>query len=255
MHLLTAKQVEAAKPGTTLNDGGGLILRVSSNGTARWVYRFKLPGQRQREMGLGTFGSRAVTLALARQKAGMARQQVALGMDPITEAQRRADEARAAREAEARALTFGAYADLFVAEKVKQFSNPKHRYQWEYTFRSHVAPLRDKKLAEITRKDILDVLRPIWDTMHVTATRIRGRLESLFDHAIQNDAYPPAPPTIPTKRRHARPPSKKPASSAARPSVSTRLSRCRSSGTTDSTRSRLSREASRQALCAARILS
>jgi integrase len=190
LHLLSAKQVEAAKPETTLNDGGGLFLRVSSNGTGRWVFRFKLPHTKQREMGLGTFGARGVTLALARQKAAAARQRVAEGLDPIAEAAKEAELARAAQQAEANALTFGAYADAFVTEKVKQFANPKHIYQWEHTFRGHVAALRDKKLADITRKDILAVLRPIWDTKHVTASRIRGRLENLFDHAIQNEAYP-----------------------------------------------------------------
>lgn len=154
------------------------------------MFRFKLPGARQREMGLGTFGAGGVTFTLACQKAASAREWVAQGVDPILQAEQATEKARAAKEAEANALTFGAYADAFLAEIIKQFSSPKHRYRWEYTFTNHAAALRGRKLQDINRKDILDVLRPIWDTKHVTATRVRGRLERLFDHAIQNDAYP-----------------------------------------------------------------
>lgn len=191
LHLLTTRQVAAAKPGTALNDGGGLHLRVSAGGTGRWVYRFKLPAQKQREMGLGTFGAGGVTLALAREKAAAARELAVRGTDPIREGEQRAEEAEAAKKASgAQALNFGAYAETFLSAKLPQFSNPKHCYQWRASFEIHAAALRDKKLADISRLDILDVLRPIWDTKHVTAARVRGRLENLFDHAIQNEAYP-----------------------------------------------------------------
>jgi integrase len=49
--------------------------------------------------------------------------------------------------------------------------------------------LWQRKLSTITREDVLAVLRPIWDKHHVTAQRIRGRLENLFDHAIQDGVY------------------------------------------------------------------
>jgi hypothetical protein len=45
LRLLTTKQVAAANPGTALNDGGGLHLRVCAGRTGHWVYRLKLPGQ------------------------------------------------------------------------------------------------------------------------------------------------------------------------------------------------------------------
>jgi len=36
---------------------------------------------------------------------------------------------------------------------------------------------------------VLKVLQPIWDEQHETAKRVRGRLEALFDHAIQMGEY------------------------------------------------------------------
>ncbi|WP_299425132.1 site-specific integrase [uncultured Shimia sp.] len=190
MHLLTAKQVENAAPGSGVNDGGGLFLRVTAKGNKRWVFRYKRKGQKQKEMGLGGFP--ATTLAQARPKAAAVRDVLARGLDPVTEAavQVAQEKAQAAAEA-AKGVTFGAYADKFVEWKIAHsgFSNPKHTYQWRHTFKVHAAPLRDKPLADITRRDILPVLEELWECKHVTATRVRGRLENLFDHAIQNEAY------------------------------------------------------------------
>lgn len=191
LHQLTAKEVAATKPGGILNDGGGLFLKTSANGDSRkWVLRFKLPGQNQREMGLGTFGAGGVSLALARQKAAAAREKIALGIDPISDAQRRLAEEQARRAAETNAATFGDYATrVFLPYRTARLTNAKHRWQWVRGFELHAAVLWPRKLNTITREDVLAVLRPIWDKHHVTAQRIRGRLENLFDHAIQNGAY------------------------------------------------------------------
>lgn len=188
LHRLTAQQVKNAAPGTSLSDGGGLSLRASAGGHKRWVFRFKLKGQPQREMGLGSFPG--TTLALARQKAAVARDLVALEVDPIADAERRAEEARREAEAAAGRVSFGVYADNeFLPWKTRNFTNAKHVYQWERTFTHHALLLREKQLADITRADVLEVLRPIWDEQHETAKRVRGRLEALFDHAIQTGAY------------------------------------------------------------------
>ncbi|WP_170343491.1 tyrosine-type recombinase/integrase [Ruegeria arenilitoris] len=203
MHRLTVKQVENAAPGTALNDGGGLSLRCTANGTKRWVFRFTLKGQKQREMGFGGFPS--TTLAQARQKATAARDLLASGLDPIAEAENQAAAMRvAAIEAEAATVTFSDYVDVFLPWKTKGFSNPKHVAQWGMSLRKYAAPLADKPLVEITRQDIWQVLtqpmpvkqadgternEPMWDALHVSATRLRARLEALFYHAIQNGAY------------------------------------------------------------------
>lgn len=189
IHKLTVKQVENAAPGSSLNDGGGLFLRVSKAGTRRWVLRFKLKGQSQREMGLGSFP--ATTLAQARQKATEAREQIARGLDPIAEAELRAEAARAKAAAKAvEVMTFGRYAeDVFLPTILPNFSNKAHIQQWQATFRTHAASLHALPLASVTREDVLKVLRPIWTTKSVTASRSRERLERLFSHAIQNGHY------------------------------------------------------------------
>ena len=188
LHRLNAKQVENAAPRSSLNDGGGLSLRTTATGSKRWVFRYTLKGQKQKEMGLGSFP--ATRLAHARQKAAAAREMLAMGLDPIAEANRAAEAARAAAEKETAAkVTFADYVETFLPWKTKDFSNPKHVAQWGMSLRKYAAPLGPKPLPEITRHDILEILQPMWDTKHVSASRLRGRLENLFDHAIQNGAY------------------------------------------------------------------
>lgn len=206
LHRLTVKQIEAAAPGTALADGGGLLYRATSKGAGKWSFKFVSPDadfraaqaakgstSLQRAMGLGAFPG--VTLAAARDKAAAARDQLAKGVDPI-EAERRADEearqrgAAIAQAAKEQAMTFGRYADdHFLPFALPGFSNPAHIQQWQATFATHAAALRDKPLATITREDVLAILRPIWTTHTVTASRSRQRIERLFAHAIQNGHY------------------------------------------------------------------
>ncbi len=188
INRLTALAIKGAKPGKVLNDGGGLTLRVSASGDGRWSLRFKVRGQKQREMGLGSYP--VVTLRLARRAADEARTLIADGHDPILEAERSAEAKRQLEQVSASAVSLGSYADsTFLPGKVREFSSAKQVAQWESTFSKHAAALRDMPLADVTRDDVLKVLRPIWDKTHDTARRVRGRLESLFSHAIQNGAY------------------------------------------------------------------
>lgn len=206
LHRLTVKQVEAAKPGTALADGGGLLYRSTAKGAGKWSFKFISPDAEfraaqvakdsksfQRAMGLGAFP--AVTLAAARENAAAARDLLAKGVDPI-EASRRAEEetrqrgAAIARAASEQAMTFGRYADdHFLPFALPGFTNRVHIRQWRTTFTTHAAALRDKPLATITREDVLDVLRPIWTTIPETADRCRQRIKRLFAHAIQNGHY------------------------------------------------------------------
>ena len=42
------------------------------------------------------------------------------------------------------------------------------------------------KVADIARSDVIEVLRPIWKTKTETASRLRGRLETIFDWCIRH---------------------------------------------------------------------
>src|SRR5260370_12829985 len=76
---LTARKVETAKPGK-YGDGANLYLIVAKTGSRKWVLRFTWRGK-PKEMGLGSAAS--VPLANARERAALARQQIAQGLNPI----------------------------------------------------------------------------------------------------------------------------------------------------------------------------
>lgn len=189
---LTDKEVDAAKPGTNLRDGNGLFLRVTAKGGKSWVFRYTAPAGdmagKAREMGLGPYPT--LGLAAARATAAEARALVFRGTDPITERDAKRVAAITAATTKAEAPTLGEYADkVFLPDMLKGFANAAHRQQWTATFRTHFGSLRRKKLADVTKKDVLDVLKPLWSEKYVTASRSRERLERLFNHAAQNHAF------------------------------------------------------------------
>lgn len=194
-NLLTAIQLKKAQSGATLRDGGGLFYRSAGDGMGKWVYRFKLKDRPQREQGLGSFP--AVTLATARTKGERSRQLAALGIDPIQQGLEDAAAAKAAAEAANRAVEFGSYlTTTFLPHRTQRLTNAKHVWQWRRMFEIHAKTLWTRKLASITREDILSVLRPIWETQHVSATRFRGRLQDLFAYAIESGDYVGSNPAL-----------------------------------------------------------
>ncbi len=158
------------------SDGGGLYLSIDQNGRKRWIFIVIL-GDKRREMGLGgAAGASAVSLKNARVKAEEARKLVAAGIDPI-EARREAGKVQAGKP------TFGECADKFIEAKSAEWRNDKHRAQWKMTLEKYAAPLRQQPVDEIDTAAVLTVLRPLWQTRPETASRLRGRIESVLDAA------------------------------------------------------------------------
>lgn len=171
-------------PGTghnaTFAVGGvsGLMLQITPNGGRTWLLRVTV-GARRREIGLGGFPD--VTLAQARERAREAKDQIRRGIDPIEE--RKA--ARAALvAARRRGMTFADATDKCLAAKLDAFKNAKHRQQWRNTLQTYAMPELGKMLVdEIAVQDVLRVLEPIWQTKTETASRLRGRIETVLSWA------------------------------------------------------------------------
>lgn len=159
-------------------DGGGLYLQVTPAGSKSWIFRFALTGRR-REMGVGSFPS--VSLAAAREAATKARALVKAGKDPI-----------AAREAErvqerletARGVTWDDAVDQFLEAHLGSWRNKKHRQQWRNTLDTYAKPIVGAfGMGSIGTPEVIKVLQPIWHTKPETASRVRGRMERIFDWA------------------------------------------------------------------------
>lgn len=156
----------------------GLYLYATNTGARSWVLRV-LVGNKRRHMGLGGFPD--VPLAQAKEKARRAREDISNGIDPI--AQRTAT-ASALRAQQATDKTFQQAAEAYLKAHGDTWRNPKHRAQWESTLQAYAYPFMGKLLVrDVAQEHVLNALEPIWKTKNETASRLRGRIESVLDWA------------------------------------------------------------------------
>ncbi len=107
------------------------------------------------------------------------------GIDPLEERQREAAEALAAAQAaQIAGMTFKAVAEAYIAANEASWRNDKHRQQWRNTLATYVYPVMgDLPVADIGTAHVLKILEPIWKDKPETASRIRGRIETVLDAA------------------------------------------------------------------------
>lgn len=179
-----AKELSALEVGrltaTGLHAVGGVPgLYLQINGPAKsWILR-AIVGSKRRDMGLG--GYPAVTLAQAREKARAARDSIDAGTDPILARQQAKS---ALRAAQASAITFAEAARRFIDAKSDEWRNSKHRAQWENTLDTYAFPIMGSlHVQDVKQTHVLAVLEPIWREKTETASRLRGRIESILDWA------------------------------------------------------------------------
>jgi len=174
---LTARQVQTKGPGVYA-DGGGLYLRVTPTLARLWLYRFQVRGRR-RDMGLGS--AELYSLAEARQKALAARKLVAEGTDPIEA--RRVKRSVASIKA-AKEMSFRACAEAYIEAQRRGWRNPKHAAQWPATLAAYVYPVFGPlPVRAVDVGLVMKALEPIWTEKPETASRVRGRIESVLDWA------------------------------------------------------------------------
>jgi hypothetical protein len=137
-------------------DGGGLYLRIAEGGSKQWIYRYVTNG-RCRDMGIGP--CHVLTLAEARERARTASKLRLDGIDPIDH--KRAQRVAAATAA-AKVMTFKQCAEGFIRDNESDWTNPKHRKDWEGSLIRHVYPaLGDLPVALIDTPLVLKVIKPL----------------------------------------------------------------------------------------------
>ena len=164
------------KPGRHSVGGvSGLLIQVTPSGAKSWLLRVMVGNQR-REMGLGGFPD--VTLAQAREKARELKEQVQKGIDPV--AQKKSHKASLIA-AQSKLITFDEAARKFLSFKTAEFKSQKHAAQWSSTLSAYASPVIGKlNVADVELSHIVKILEPIWTTKTETASRLRGRIESVL---------------------------------------------------------------------------
>jgi integrase len=170
------------KPGLHAVGGvTGLYLQVSPSRTnpavlrRSWILRVTI-GVDRPDLGLGSYPT--VTLAMARERAREAREQIRQGIDPREE-KRKAKAALIARQAST--MSFREAAQKVAAIKAIEFKNTKHAAQWSSTLETYAFPVIGKlPVADVALEHVVSILEPIWLTKTETATRLRGRIEKVL---------------------------------------------------------------------------
>lgn len=190
---LTPLAVKNAKPGRHA-DGDGLHLLVKESGSRSWVYRYMLRGKAH-DLGLSRCpeamallrrtGGQELTLAQARDVAAIYRLKVKAGIDPLEERQlEEAARAATVQAVKAKGITFRTAAEAYIEANGDSWRNAKHRQQWESTLSTYVYPVvGDLPVCDVATAHVLQIIEPIWKTKAETASRVRGRIETVLDAA------------------------------------------------------------------------
>lgn len=186
--LLTAAKVKTLKTTGDHFDGRGLYLQVRGENSKSWLLKFAIR-KKAREMGLGSFPD--IKLEKARELRDRYRELLAQGVDPI---EYRKAEASARAAAEAKAITFKQAAERYIAANRSGWKNVKHVDQWTMTLlgvdprgkpakNDYCKPIRDLLVQDVDTALVMKILEPIWSIKTETATRVRGRIETIIDSA------------------------------------------------------------------------
>ncbi|MER9150813.1 tyrosine-type recombinase/integrase [Mesorhizobium opportunistum] len=164
-HKLSESKIKTLPVGIH-GDGDGLFLRVRKGGSRQWFFIFRR-GKDRTELGLGGYGqgTAPVDLSLAREKAEAVRKRLARGEELTSR------------------KTFLDLMEDVIAVKAASFRNDKHKAQWRMTLDQYAKPLHMKPIADITRDDVVETLKPIWEKIPETADRTRMRIAAVIDHA------------------------------------------------------------------------
>ena len=180
-NVLNARFVDTVKRCGRYGDGrggNGLFLNVKPTANGRlsksWVQRIRVANQIT-HIGLG--GYPIVTLAEARKKAVTNRRIIAKGRDP-------------------RSVGIPTFRDGL--EKVldlqrPNWRSPKSEEQWRSSLEAYASELMHKRVSKIQSGDVMDVLRPIWNTKRETARRVRQRIAAVMKWAIAQGYRPDNP--------------------------------------------------------------
>ena len=180
-NVLNSRFVDTVKRSGRYGDGrggNGLFLNVKPTANGRlsksWVQRIRVANQIT-HIGLG--GYPIVTLAEARRKAVENRRSIAEGRDP-------------------RGVGIPTFRDGL--EKVLELQrpnwrSPKSEKQWRSSLEAYASGLMHKRVSKIQSGDVMDVLRPIWNTKRETARRVRQRIAAVMKWAIAKGYRPDNP--------------------------------------------------------------
>ena len=181
---LSELKIKSAKPSEkdyVLFDGGGLQMRVRSNGSKLWNFNYRHPVTKKRiNMGLGTFPE--VSLAQARKGSIAAREVLAQGRDPKDQR----DAVLQAKQAETE-HTFQNVATSWYELK-KDAVTPAYAEDIWRSLTLHVFPdLGTTPISAISAPQVINLLRPLETKGSLeTVKRLSQRLNEIMTYGVNS---------------------------------------------------------------------
>ena len=183
--MLTDRTVRAAlkkNKKIRLYDGQGKGLRLDTTGTGHgsWIFRAFFKGLAERkEMGLGS--ARDIALAEARQLTVQCRAWMRQGKDPKVELQR--------LRTFQRVPTVQEVAFIMLEIRKSKWKNPqKQTRDWKARFDKYIPnKVKEFPVTHVTRRHVVDILKPIWKTSNPTARAVKVDLSMILDWAIEEE--------------------------------------------------------------------
>lgn len=178
LNKLTALQVtKLTKPGL-YGDGGGLTLQITRPGVKSWLFRYMRDGK---AYGMGLGPTYTISLFEARQKALEARKLLIDGLNPLVVKKKKQQERVLER---AKMISFDQCAKAYIEAHKASWKNAKHIDQWTNTLTTYASPVfGDLPVADVDTGLVVRCLAPIWESKTETASRLRGRIESVLGWA------------------------------------------------------------------------
>jgi integrase len=183
MSKLNALKIRSITKVGMHSDGNGLHLKVQLSKKTNalnksWIFRWGAQGKNS--MGLGSLTD--VSLADARAKTLEYKKMVAAGLNPRDERDKLKNKQKAVK---AHSISFEKAAKEYIKTNQASWKNEKHTQQWKNTLETYAYPKIGKvPCADVTKEQVLSILKPIWTEKHETATRLRGRIEKVLGWAI-----------------------------------------------------------------------
>ncbi len=164
---LTDVAVRNAKAGEKdykLADSGGLYVLVTTAGGKLWRLKYRIDGK-ERKLAIGRYPD--ISLAVARKRRDVAREQIALGIDPGREKQRKKIQAKQSAD-----NTFAALSAEYCAKRKRDGEKgwaPSTAIRCEFLLSRVCTSIGHLPISEIEPADVLAAVRKI---------EVKGRLES-----------------------------------------------------------------------------
>lgn len=181
---LSELKIKSAKPDVkdyVLFDGGGLQMRVRSNGSKLWNFNYRHPVTKKRiNMGLGTFPE--VSLAQARKGSIAAREILAQGIDP----KEKRDAVLQAKQAETEHTFRNVATEWF--ELKKDAVTPAYAEDIWRSLTLHVFPdLATTQISAISAPQVINLLRPLETKGSLeTVKRLSQRLNEIMTYGVNS---------------------------------------------------------------------